>query len=111
CTPVSPQMRRQVLELDLERLDELQAVFYQGALKGDAAAAAITLKIAERRAAMLGLDLPAAIRPDPIQVAVTAEPETSTERIQRALDAIAAERPTLAAGNGHSGEPEPGEPT
>lgn|SRR5262249_55620056 len=106
CTPVSVQMRRHALELDLERLDELQAVFYQNALGGDPAAAAITLKIAERRASLLGLDVPAAIRTDPVQVAVAATPETSTERIMRALDALAAERPAVESSTGNGG-PEP----
>jgi hypothetical protein len=60
-------MRLTALALDLERLDELQNVFYDDAMKGDAQAAAICLKVAERRSAYLGLDTP--VRIDPVQLA------------------------------------------
>src|SRR5215467_1647177 len=100
CAPVSPEMRRQVLALDLERLDQLQTVFYERAMEGDAASAAIALKVSERRAALLGLDVPASVRGDPVQLTIQAAPETSTERISRLIAAIVAERPALPSGDG-----------
>jgi len=106
CAPVSPEMRRQALALDLERLDLLQSVFYERAMEGDAASAAIAIKVSERRASLLGLDVPASVRGDPVQLTIQAAPETSTDRIERALARIAAERPALPSTNGQS-EPEP----
>jgi len=105
CEPVSPATRRAALALDLERLDQLQTVFYERAMEGDAASAAIALKVSERRSALLGLDVPASVRGDPVQLTVQAAPETSTERIQRVLATLVAERPALPSGNGHY-EPE-----
>jgi hypothetical protein len=111
CQPISPEMRKQVLQLDLERLDELQQVFYEKAREGDASSAWITIKISERRSALLGLDIPAQLRADPVQLTIATAPETSTDRIRRALDGLLAQRPALPNGNGSAEEePEPGSP-
>jgi hypothetical protein len=94
CTPVSTQMKAHAFELELERLDELQAAFYRAAREGNVGAGAITLKIFERRAAMLGHDAPASVRIDPVQLVEAAKPqETSTDKIKAALDRIAAMYP------------------
>lgn len=45
----------QVLELELERLDALQASVWEGALKGDVNAAGVVLKVMDRRCRLLGL--------------------------------------------------------
>jgi hypothetical protein len=104
CTPVNLQMKAHGFELELERLDELQAAFYDDALKGDVPAAAITLKILERRAAMLGHD---AVRQDPVQLIASAQPQqSSTDRIRAALDRIAGKSPANGDG-GINGEPSP----
>jgi hypothetical protein len=87
CPVINTQMRLAALALDLERLDELQNVFYSDAMNGDAQAAAICLKIAERRSCYLGLDSP--MRIDPVQLAAEAQPQpTSTERIMAALNRL-----------------------
>ena len=75
CAPVSPEMRRQALALDLERLDQVQSVFYERAMDGDAASAAIALKVSERRAALLGLDVPPSVRGNPVELTVQARAE------------------------------------
>jgi hypothetical protein len=46
------------LALEVARLDELQETFYQRALGGDLACAALCTKIIERRCVMLGLSTP-----------------------------------------------------
>ena len=48
--------------MDLEELDKLAARFFQPACIGDSKAAAIYLKIQERRAKLLGLDTPTHIK-------------------------------------------------
>src|SRR5262245_46325983 len=103
CTPLSPAMRRQALQLDLERLDALQTVFHEQAMRGDPASAAVCIKILERRALVLGFDQPASTRVSPIEV-VTKPAETTTDRIRRALEDLARER-LPAPSNGHGEEP------
>jgi DNA-binding CsgD family transcriptional regulator len=84
CTPLTVQLRAHTFELELERLDQLQKAFFTDAQKGDPAAAAITLKILERRACMMGIDAP---RADPMQLIAEANPvkKTTTDRIEAAL--------------------------
>jgi hypothetical protein len=109
CTPVTKQMKAHAFELELERLDELQSAFYAAAMAGNPQAAAITIKIYERRAAMLGYDAPSAIRLDPVQLVEAAKPqENSTDKIKAALDRIAAMYPKN--GDGTDGEPPPSPP-
>jgi hypothetical protein len=47
---------RELRQLELLRLDQLQAAHYKAAMGGDAAAAARVLSIMDRRAKLLGLD-------------------------------------------------------
>jgi len=103
CAPLSASMRRQELQLDLERLDALQTVFHEAAMRGDVASAAVYIKILERRALVLGFDQPASTRVSPIEVTVAPQ-ETSTDRIRRALEDLARER-LPAPSNGHGEEP------
>jgi len=104
CTPITKQMKAHTLELELERLDELQAAFYRAAREGNLGAAAITLKIVERRAAMLGLDAPSAVRTDPVLLIESSKPqETSTDKIMAALNRIAGKYPKNV--DGTDGEP------
>ena len=50
------QPARELRQLELLRLDQLQAAHYQAAMGGDAAAASRVLSIMDRRAKLLGLD-------------------------------------------------------
>jgi hypothetical protein len=54
CRPVDEHLRKQTLQLELERLDELEEVFQQKASAGDTLAAMLVLEIRDRRAAYLG---------------------------------------------------------
>jgi hypothetical protein len=48
--------RQRALDLELARLDQLQAAFYPAALAGDVAAGTLVLKFIARRSAMMGFD-------------------------------------------------------
>jgi hypothetical protein len=92
--PIDEPFRLQTIGLELERFDRLCFVFFAKALNGDAPSAAIVLKASERRAAILGLDVPAGGRKDPVVLQVEQTPQlNTTERIKAALDRINASRP------------------
>jgi hypothetical protein len=93
CCPLDEGYRLTTIGLELARFDQLVKVFYAKACNGDASAANVLIKVSERRAAILGLDVPAASRQDPVvlQTGQTPQP-TTTERIRAALDRIAGRR-------------------
>jgi DNA-binding CsgD family transcriptional regulator len=89
---VDASYRSRILREELARLDQLQSWWY-GAAKTSAPAAAIVLKIAERRACMLALDAPQHVRLDPVQIVAGGEPQPNeTAAMIAALDWIVAER-------------------
>jgi hypothetical protein len=83
--------RARYLRESLAELDELKSWWHLRA-KDSPAAAAIVLKIAERRAAMLGLDQPAATRVE-IITSQSADSPDSMAQLEAALAAVANERP------------------
>jgi hypothetical protein len=83
--------RARYLRESLAELDELKSWWHVRA-KDSAAAAAIVLKIAERRACMLGLDAPAAQRVE-IITSQSGDQTNSTQALIDQLQVIAAERP------------------
>jgi hypothetical protein len=84
---VDNDYRLRAVRLDLERLEAMQARFLRDALSGDLAAGHLCLKIAERRAAMLGTDAPRTV--DAVQLTQVTGPQlTSTERIRVVLDQL-----------------------
>ena len=84
---VDNDYRLRAVRLDLERLEAMQARFLHDALSGDLAAGHLCLKIAERRAAMLGTDASRTV--DAVQLAQVTGPQlTSTERIRVVLDQL-----------------------
>jgi hypothetical protein len=86
--------RARYLREALAQLDELQSCWHTAA-RTSATAAAIVLKVAERRSALLGLDAPAHVRLDPVQIALgDRAQEGSTEALLKELERIAAERPS-----------------
>jgi hypothetical protein len=100
--------RSRYLRESLAQLDELQS-WWHTAARTSATAAAIVLKVNERRGALLGLDAPAHLRLDPVRIVAGAEPqESSTEALPRELDRIAAERP--AGGLQSEADPPPAPP-
>jgi hypothetical protein len=87
CT-VDTQLKLHTVELELARLDDLSATFYPRALKGDTAAAALLLRIQERRSALRGTDTP--LRIDAVQVRAEAVPQSSSiDCIMAALQRVA----------------------
>lgn len=85
-------LRVRAVALDYERLEEMQIRFLRDALKGDVTAGHLVLKIAERRAAMLGTDAP--LRVDPVQlIDATGHKPTSTEELQSAIDLLCGRTP------------------
>jgi hypothetical protein len=83
---ITDKVRKHTLTLKLARLDELQQTFYARALEGDVQCGALVTKIIERRSVMLGLQTP---QTAVLQIVNKAAPkETSTDKIERALDAL-----------------------
>jgi hypothetical protein len=90
CTSVTAQGRLHSLELELERLDELQEVFHVKAKAGDPQCAAIVIRLQERRSALLGLDAPASYLNAVQLVNQTAPKESSVDKIMAALNRLSA---------------------
>jgi hypothetical protein len=87
---ITDKTRKHSLALELARLDELQEVFYQRALEGDVQCGALVTKIIERRCVMLGLSTP---QTAVLQIVEEAAPKvTTTDRIEAALNALAASK-------------------
>jgi len=84
---VTPGMRQRAIQLELDRLDALQKGHYEKACAGDVDATAISLKIMELRAKMLGLIAPQR-SDDVLGRALADKQENTTDRIRRALDLI-----------------------
>jgi hypothetical protein len=83
---LTSEARKHGLALELARLDELQRTFYEKALGGDIASGAPCEKIIARRCVMLGLHAP---QTAVLKIVDEATPkETSTDRIERVLNAL-----------------------
>jgi hypothetical protein len=54
----SDDHRRQALELELARLDQLQSAYYPAAMAGDILAATFVLNVIARRCTIMGFDKP-----------------------------------------------------
>ena len=94
---------RRTLAMELVELDELQQAFRDKALKDkDVASATLLVKVAERRATLLGLNPPLG---HAVQV-VQHEPNkpTSTERIRAVLDQLIA-KPSLPSPDDEPDDP------
>ncbi len=83
---LTAEARKHGLALELARLDELQQVFFRRACEGDVASGALVEKIIARRCVMLGLHAP---QTAVLKIVDEATPkETSTDKIERALQAL-----------------------
>ncbi len=90
ATAIDDKIRKTTLALELARLDQLQETFYARALEGDVQCGALVAKLIERRGVMLGLHTP---QTAVLQIVDEATPkETSTDRIERALAELAAQK-------------------
>jgi hypothetical protein len=105
CTAITPANRQHALQLELERLEALWATFNERAQEGNEAAAAICLRISERRSSMWGLDCHAPAQPL-LLVEAQGQAPSSTERILAALKRVTG-RDIIGDGNGTL--PVPGE--
>ena len=115
-TPVSNQLRQHTVEIECERLDALETIYFPKAMKGDAGATSLCLRISELRADFLGTRSP--VRIDPVQLNVTLhrKPDTTTKVLEalKRLGKQVPEQPPVIDGevlepggiNGH-GKPEP----
>jgi hypothetical protein len=68
-----------LVELESQRLDALQAGLWDKALAGDVKAARTVVKIMERRARLLGLDAPTRVQRDQFGLAEKSGPELLAE--------------------------------
>ena len=85
---------RNTLALELVRFDTPQETFYARALEGDVQCGALVTKIIERRCVMLGLHTP---QQAVLQIVAEATPkETSTDKIERVLNALIKDQKTRA---------------
>ena len=88
CAGVTPELRARAVEMELERLDDMQQVFYLK-MRNDSSeeAGALVLRIMERRAKLLGLDAPP--RGDTAIDEAMPRPQTSVDRIRAAIERVA----------------------
>ena len=86
CVPLSQQLRKHSLELELSKLDEIEEIFHSSMKEKNHASAAVIMRVKEMRADLLGYR--AAIRVDATQI-VQAEQPNTTEKIQRVFDELA----------------------
>jgi pyridoxal/pyridoxine/pyridoxamine kinase len=85
----------------------MQLRFYEHALEGDVASGALVAKLIERRGVMLGLHTP---QTAVLQIVDEAKPrETSTDRIERALNALLTDGRKGQADEAQAVKPEPGD--
>lgn len=82
---LSEESLRIALLLENQRLDDIVVALYPKAIKGDHAAAGLLIKLAQRRACLMGLDMPQA---HVLHVINNPPPDarTSTQRMSEALD-------------------------
>ena len=83
------QMRLRLVKLNVERLEQLMAPFFERAVKDkDVAAGTLCCKLAERLSLLLGLEQPVQSRIDVYQVTAAAQLK-SFERIKQAVYRVA----------------------
>jgi hypothetical protein len=87
-TPLDLQMRLHTLQLELDRLDEMESIFHASMLKGDHASAHLMIRLKELRADYVGLRAPLWIDPTQLQV----KEVNTTDKIQRVLDDLVAHK-------------------
>lgn len=57
CAGVTPELKARTVEINCERLDDLMQVYYAKAHDGDKEAAAVVIRLMDRQAKFLGLDV------------------------------------------------------
>jgi hypothetical protein len=75
------------LYMELERLDELQQVYWEPAIQGNMRAGEFVLRIMDRRAKFLGLDAPTKIQAEVVNYdSGTGSIDAEVDRIARLID-------------------------
>lgn len=87
CGGVTPDLRERAVIVELERLDDLNQIYYAKARAGDYDACALVIRLMERRAKMLGLDAPP--RGDAVLDAAAPRPQASVDLIRAAIERVA----------------------
>ena len=101
CEPIDAFTRGRMLQIELERCEQLTLAHSESALNGDVAATGVLIRVMEHRAQLAGLFAAASVRVDPVQLVEAGhEKVTTTARIQRVLDEIASGKPRLIAADG-----------
>jgi hypothetical protein len=87
---LNPDVRRHGLAIELARLDRLLEAAWPKAMGGDLAAIVVAEKLSARRCVMLGLHAP---QEAVLRIIEESRPkETSTDRIEAALNALIEDR-------------------
>ena len=98
--PIDAFTRGRMLQIELERCEELQLAHHAAATAGDLGATAAVIKVMEHRAALGGLYASNASRIGPVELVEQAKEKiNTTTQIQKVLDDLASRaRPKLIAG-------------
>jgi hypothetical protein len=88
--PETVEEQARAKQIELARLDVCQNAIHDKVRAGNVAAVMASVKIGERQAAIRGSDAP--LKLDPIQLLQAAQPVTTTDKIQRVLDELAAHK-------------------
>jgi hypothetical protein len=92
------------LYMELERLDEMQAVYWDPAIQGNMRAGEFILKIMDRRAKFLGLDAPTKIQAEVVNYDGGAGSiDAEVDRIARIIDGLPDDSITISE-QSHQGE-------
>lgn len=92
------------LYMELERLDEMQAVYWDPAIQGNMRAGEFILKIMDRRAKFLGLDAPTKIQAEVMNYDGGAGSiDAEVDRIARIIDGLPDDSITISE-QSHQGE-------
>lgn len=83
-----PGRRRQVLDLELARLDELQAAFYPAAMGGDVQAGALVLKVIARRCSIMGFDKADDLSSSPRTIVISGTPEEYVAGLKAVVEGV-----------------------
>ena len=83
----APDQRRRALDLELARLDQIQAAYFRAAIAGDIAAANLVLKVIARRCVILGFDkLDEDLASTPRAVVIGSSPEEYIAGLKAVID-------------------------
>jgi hypothetical protein len=92
------------LYMELERLDEMQSVYWEPAIQGNMRAGEFVLKIMDRRAKFLGLDAPTKIQAEVVNYDGGAGSiDAEVDRIARIIDGLPDDSITITE-QSHQGE-------